>query len=508
MNVNGVNVCFGKVVRLTIKNSSDSCVLLYAPEMNELYCANIEAKVTQLLMPQMTDGRSDYTAEFTVINPPAKVLEILGKSTGYANVSKIDGLKKSKSQAFEAYWKTRPTATLDVGYWNYETDDVTKLPAMERLFHGAINTTVLTHKNTDDVLKFACSRFGEAVLDQAVGAYEQSLLTYEERKAEQENLQKEYSEKKLGSQDVSWDTKAKSLIGDFLDSYIDTTQGDTQETLAFVNNLIKGDSNRTDSEQNDSGREVAVVTKEQREYLKKHIDVAYWTADPKSNGSQYNEPLNKKAVKFPTTGFNTTQTTLEGMLNDLDDFNGMKVTHKLNYETNKQGNIVLDVWPKGSGTVRTSSGDGKAIEIVNYQNLLEVPSVGANGALVVKMMLNIKCEPGNRLKLTLDPNQGDLSGTANSFTTKPGNISNPAASRYRVSADLQGALNAFFGQFQMGKSANIYSQEVPARSAAERGYIFNHAWPINRAVHHIQTHGNAWHTEVRTVPSWNGVKVK
>ena len=168
---------------------------------------------------------------------------------------------------------------------------------------------------------------------------------------------------------------------------------------------------------------------------------------------------------------------------------------------------MLDVWPKGNGSVKASSEVGKAIEIVNYQNLLESPSIGANGALFVKMMLNVECEPGNSLKLTLDPSQGDVSGTGNSFTTRPGNIANLGSDQYRVSADLQGALNAFFGQIQMGKSANIYSQEKTARVVEERGYVFNHAWPINRAVHHIQTHGNAWYTEVRTVPSWNGLKV-
>ena len=509
---NGQKVCFGKVVRLTVYAGGQQVVLLYAPNLNEMYNANIEAEVQDIANPMRKNNDLGFTATVTVTNPPQSLVQLIATHIGW--VARHDeteeqmverALRETRATLLE-YYQTRPRCRLEVGYWDYSqpplpavevknsnTDEPVfatpsySIPGLTKLFEGYLNSSALYHDGQDDILKFACHAF-DASLISTRAIMEQFMCHYPEleRRTILEDYARADAGKRTAKPNTMWHTMFRNLIREY--EYFRPNPNYGQTTTEAI---MSGKINTRD--------EFLIVNNADREKAD-WIDVRY-IYSPNDLRTR-NEELRKR-LEFDTdvSGFYTNAGTLAEMLTDLsNEKNAMVNWMQYNDFDETHSRVVYFVWPRGEG-LKSVRGQDADIKIINYQNLLESPSASVSGALHIKMFLNTACIPLRRIALILDPRMGADMGTGDEFVVKASTI-------FRESMGVHGQLNPYMGTRQLANAQSVYAQQLAEKDIYKRGYLFNTGFPIIKAKHHIQTHGQAWETEVETIPMWEGLHVE
>lgn len=498
MKVNGVDVCFGKVVKVTLYYGTDSVTLLYAPQLDPLYNANIDITVEDIANPMRKNNELGFTAQLIITNPPPEAVQLISNHINWL-VRDNENEEEFSMRAMRDlngtlldYYKNRVRCRVDVGYWDYEkrvpTDPEARanyqIPGLTKLFDGYINSSSLYHDGTDNIMKLACHNFNadtistRAIHDEFVCHYPQI-----ERQLRLEEQAKKDFNKRSGYDTRDWESMFRKLVVNFaLTRPNPNYAGGTQEIMGMPSSPAP-ELYLTEADRRNSG------------WVK-----IYYIESP-NDLKKYDEALRVRLQQLDVSRFYTNSGSLADMLTDLCNERGAMVNW-MQYddfdETHSQA--VFFVWPRGRG-VSAVTGDAADIKIINYQNLLESPVASASGALRVRMFLNPDCIPLKRIALILDPNIGSDTGTGNSFVVK-------ASTLFRQSMGVRGQLSPYIGTQQLANAMSVYAQEVAARDIRDRGYLFNTGFPIVKCVHKISTLSSDWETVVETIPVWEGLHVK
>jgi hypothetical protein len=165
--------------------------------------------------------------------------------------------------------------------------------------------------------------------------------------------------------------------------------------------------------------------------------------------------------------------------------------------TNRTRNTYL-IYELGNEPLWVSK-DKADIQIWNYQNLLESPSVSGAGIMTVKMVFNPECVCHRTLALILDPTVVSKDGATR-------DISGLESGLYGSMATQSSLAN--FGNVQISGSNAVAALNKGVQDGKSRGYLFNIGFPIVSVKHELSTYGNNWSTTVQTVPATVGLKYK
>lgn len=508
MIVDGTEVCFGKVVRLTLYYGKEQVVLLYAPNLNEMYNANIEVEVSDIANPMRKNNDIGFTANVTIKNPPEAAVQIIKDNTFFVarkdetEKETYERVKNNLQETLLEYYAHRPRCRVEVGYWDYSippekadfkrdengnktSDEMLApshaIPNLTTLFDGYINSSALYHEGRDDILKFACHAY-DAGLISTRAVMDEFMCHYPDLERQvkmEEQAQKDVPKRAATEDPTMWNTMFRKLVRNFA-----ITKPDPYANYDVLTGQYNGGTKIIQESEREDGNWIRL----------------YYIESP-NNLEKKDEELRYRLERLNVYGFFTNAGTLADMLTDLCNERGAMVNWMQydEYDT-KHRTSCFFIWQRGKGLNSVDGWDAD-IKIINYQNLLESPSASTSGALHIKMFLNLDCIPLKRIALILDETQGSATGTGDSFVINP-------KGAFRESMAVHGQLNPYHGTRQLANSMNVYSQQLAVKDMVNRGYLFNTGFPIVKTKHHIETHGSAWETEVETIPMWQGLHVE
>lgn len=512
MNINGVDVNFDRIMRVTLwygqapedstSNNTvapQTVIIEYAPLDNAIYCPNIEAKITDITNPNNKNGQAGFTAEVKIINPDDAVQRIIANHINWViDGSTFENFKQQlmaddgtnpdseTNDLLTKYYENRVNIRIEAGYWEkggkiiYDKDgnvvgDTRR--AYTLLFSGVVNSSVFYRQNVDNIMILECQNWDYNQIN--LNAIKKSLGITEAVNNNAETyiqMALEEQKKRNGSDAFTWDLMAQKLIRNFSVSRPDPSYktGSTVKNYTPGRIVTSADRKRTDW------------------YGVKYIYTP-------RNKNKANEELRYKLQHLDTTRFYTVATTLTDMLYELSCWKDANVNFMIDDEYMK-GRRILFVWPRGEEIKFTNAKDAD-VQIINYQNLLESPSVTGSGSLNIRMMLNPDCKPQKSLALRLDDSFGTDQATGDSSVIK-------ANQGLRESLSFAGNPSPYVATIQGAYALSIYTQQLGRDDVQNKGYLFNTGFPILRCIHTIATRSNKWETLVQTIPMATGLLIE
>ena len=489
MNIQGNTYNFDRIVRLTLwygneNGTTESEILEYAPLANSALCPHIEATVKDIANPNRKNNRPGFTAEIKVLNPTDGAKRLLAEHSTwmlqFANAASQEELEKKLAKdsdnVLRKYYESRIRVKLEVGYWNHEANapqtDSSVSDARRQykvLFHGFVNNSVRHRQGSDEILVMSCHDFDAGAM--SVSAVTKAITGKRDvlaKKEEARNLTAAQREKRSSRGVQTWDGMLRKIVRNFIN-----VRPNPAQALAALAPTIP-------------------VTEAARQNAS-WINVRYIFTPSKKNEINYN--LEKRLNKINMNGFFAYGLAYPEMINELATFKNANIDWLQDDEWEK-GKVTIFVWPKGKG-IDMVPGNDADIKIVNYQNLIESPSVDASGALQIRMFLNLECIPLRRLALLWDETIGAQTGTGESLVV--------AGTEARESISYAGAPNPYVATNQGAYAQSIYMQQQIKKEVQNNGYLLNTGFPIVSATHTISTHGKKWETIVKTIPMWEGI---
>jgi len=495
---------FDRVVKVTIyygnRENGTLLALEYAPLKDERLCARIEATINDIVIPKRQNGRPGFTAEITLYNVGSEVDTALARHTQFiqdfthdVNTWQKDienDVNVGESKALKRYYDSKPRVRIDCGYWNHEGKfaDYGSSP----IFEGYINNSLNYLKGNDQITKLYCHDFdagqisSKAIVESLGGKY---------TKEDKEKFYLLTEDDKLhrsGEYAAGWTAMAARLVRFWHPDK--PNPGYENSAVANAVNTLGLQKTFAPTASGDIQLPRLPVTEADRErqdwfriiYLKTPADKD--SRDPK---------LAARLSRIDMRQFYTHGAFINDMLNDLCNYKDADVAWMVDYNYEK-GAVVYFIYPTGQWSQYTK-GSNAEIKIVNFQNLINLPTVGADGSLNIKMFLNKSCIPPVRLALILDESIG---GEFDDLTTKAG-------IGLRDWLAPAGKISSYAGFNIYGaRTSALYAIQHAKQVATGNGYMFNIGFPIINAKHEISTHGNAWFTTVKTIPAQAGINFK
>ena len=476
MIVNGREFNFGRCLKIEFyKGNSLALVVEHAPEYKpDLYVA-MDAVVTDMPSPLEHD-KPGFMGNVTIFNPSKQVLTTIASGATWFSdfVSNSEEKKLTQkivvpeakprviqetiqSASMRNYYASRLRAVVYAGYMGQGKPNYT------RILGGYVNGSSFVHHGTDDILK--------------IGIYDIDMT--------------EVSESTISAEDEQILVAGRTGRGNVLE-----TKWRNQEKAKFANTwaetLQKYIKNYETEWMDDEHSINIVYVKSRRAWLNSK-------SKTKVDKGVLNEELKQKlqAQKMPNGGIYSY--SLAGMLNGLC----AQAVEKVDWfkaGTDVSINTYV-IYPLG-GTKSIVRGPAADIQIWNYQNLLESPSIDGAGKMTVKMVFNPQCTCLRTISLMLDASLGETDVTRN-VASFEGSI--------KVSGGFVGSMNstgndAAIANNQITGNTNVQSQRKMSDTAQKNGYLFNTGFPIIRVEHNLSTYGPNWTTTVKTVPITSGLR--
>jgi hypothetical protein len=206
----------------------------------------------------------------------------------------------------------------------------------------------------------------------------------------------------------------------------------------------------------------------------------------------------KSVASLRSKNFYSVKAGLPDMLNELCAYSGKNLGYEV-FDYPEQGLIRYVVYDRGNKKEVVSLNTPGVIKIVNFQNLISVPTVGANGALTIPMMFNRDCSPWAYIALVLDSKNQD--GFEESGILNINNLNFTKNQQNQLIVPIGGTTNnAAVATTQLTTSMPVSAVAQMNDLAAKNGYLFNTPFLITRVVHRLSTHGKDWSSTVSTVP--------
>lgn len=468
MKVNGRAFNFGRCLKIEFyKGQNVALVIEHAPEIDSSRYISMDVTVTDMPSPLKHD-KPGFQGEITIYNPSKEVLTVIASGATWLSdfvnsetqrlISKtIESVEEGKRGiGMKEYYASRLRAIIYAGYV------VEGVPNYTRILGGYVNGSSFSHKGTDDVLKLGVydidmTEVSNSLLNQATES-----VFVNKNTAKGLVLEKKWHEEEK--------TKFENTWHETLVKYIKKFETEWVETEGAINII----------------------------YIK---SLSAWL-DSKSkvrvNESVLNPTLERrlKAQKMPNGGISSY--TLAGMLDGLCANAEVRVDWR-RIDTDVTMNTYL-IFPIG-GSKTIVRGERANIQIWNYQNLLETPSIDGAGKMTIKMVFNPQCVCNKSIALMLDPTLGETDVTRNiaSFEGSVIADNNMIGSMSSTGNDAAVANNQITG------NTNVHSQRKMSATSKKNGYLFNTGFPIIRVEHSLSTYNQNWTTTVKTVPITSGL---
>ena len=484
----------------------------YCPRKDPKLCPRLEAQIKDMPSPSTKD-RPGYSATLTIYNPGHELLRTVANScawiTDYTNSANGESRASEVSGgAVQKYYQHKLFVEVYAGYFKediknnmgteknpqYGDGDYGDAPIMA----GVVNNSYFFRKGHDNVLVLYAHDIDFTSLPKTVtniGA--------------------------LAAKDASTAVQ--------FEENATTVRGKPTFDLT-IKNLIAmyEDKKRVESGDNSSGMWTDVLATERTPnagwfrvlYVQSpqaYYDFIKGNPSLKGGGNEIEDPNLAARLKDPTVanrmyteGWYTTASDLHGMLNDLCSYGGFRLGWKEDriYATK----LTYIVYELGNATKKWTLPNKGSVQIWNYQNLVEMPTIDGSGSMNIKMWFNRKCAPWAYIGLRF----AQQTGTDEKGNPIPvdGLFVDPSKTGMLFNGDkLIGGIggkaqNPAVATTQLSGSAAISGVLAGSSAIKNSGYMFNHDWLIVTVVHDLSTHGNQWTTQVRTAPLFSGTFVE
>lgn len=488
------------------KEVPNKFVVEYNPRKASYLCPRLEAEVIDTPTSALKQ-RPGYEATIRIFNPSSDILAVIG--SGISNVA--------TSATVQDYYKKKLRVTIYAGYFTQpasnltaqeqmpddrKTDTITvsdHVDAEDRatysdscLFSGYVNSSFLDHKSTDNILTLRCHD-----VDMSANQFNQIRLNYMD--SNYKPVFKQEAER-LKPNKNTFDLCFRWLVTMLADYCYPT---DAQ--------IPSGSSNPANM--------IPVPASDRGKTHTGWFEVLYMV-DPAAyrQGLQEGKGLNEMLIyqdlqvaatdaslpnKINVDGFYTLATRESDALNDLCTADGRRLGYYK--DTGHFGKTVYVVYPRGSKKNTVPLDTKGIVKVINFQNLLETPTVAATGSLNVKMWFNRDCQARKYLALVLDSTYTGNQEETGLLNINKLNFGKLADNQLIV--PLGGTSdNAAVATTQLNTSMAISALASFQKTAAKNGYMFNQPFLMVKVVHKLTTHGKDWTTTVQTVPMLTGSK--
>lgn len=485
-----------------IPESMPFFTITHAPDVNRDNYVAMDVVVTDRPSARDKDNPG-FQGTVTVYNPTSDLLNVINQGatwvTDYVNEN---AESEDKSNAIRNFYASRLTCTISAGYINDNGD-----PEWNVILKGFVNGSSVARKGVEEVLTFGVfdidlmqnSQVVDKEIERAYGTeYEIKRILETQNKNRFEKTWYETLVKYIRN----WETQR---IADPQSSY------DQKRSIDY---MLSTEAQKTYFP---SRKDFSRITEEERPYqlinefdrqrndwfeIKFVNSLKAWKENVRLGGRDWeNQAINAqlefdlKTQQMPQNGA-IYGVNLAQMLDGLCAHALWRVGWYCD-KTNRKRNTYV-IYPLGNEPLWVP-GRYAGIQIWNYQNLLESPSVSGAGIMTVKMVFNPKCECGITLALMLDRTLISKDGATRDLS----NMESGDFGSMGTSASL-----ATFGTVQLGSSNAVAAANKAVYTEKSRGYLFNIGFPIVSVEHRLSTYGKDWTTTVKTVPATAGLTYK
>lgn len=481
-------------------------VVEYNPRKAPYLCPRLEAEITDT--PASTlKNRPGYEAQLKIYNPSETILSVIASGMSYIN----------KSNTVQTYYNKKLRVSVYAGYFtspaaplpgekempkNKKQTNITVTNAVnaqdnatyssDPLFSGFVNNSFFIHKGVDNILTLAChdidmtaNQFNQLSM-QAKG--DSFVPIYRDRSEDLRlkpnkrtfDLAFRWLVTKLA--EYCYPTKYHVDFGSTNpDLMVPVPSSDRGLTHTAWFEVIYVKSLSVYKETVGAGMGLDAVSRD--------LDLERVATDPST------------VNKINVDGFSTLASRELDALNDLCTVDGRRLGFYK--DENHFGKTIYVVYRRGNKSNTVSLNTRGLIKIINFQNLLETPTVSAAGSLNIKMWFNRDCSVWKHIALILD---SDYTGNVEETGVLNINNLNFSNANNQLIVPLGGtSSNAAVATTQLSTSMAVSALAHYQRVAAENGYMFNVGFLITKVVHKLSTHGKDWTTTVQTVPMMAGV---
>ena len=484
----------------------NTLVVEYNPRKASYLCPKLEATITDT--PASTlKNRPGYEAELKIYNPNHDILSVIASGVSY--IDKADTVKQ--------YYDSKVRVAVYAGYFVQPPQDLKKEEQLAKkakkqtllvtpqisvqdsatygdlLFDGYVNNSLYTHKGTDSILTLACHD-----IDMTANQFNQIRVGLKNAR----NLpvfSQEMNEKRYKPDKSSFDADFRWLIAHLAREYYPSEVRGVPQSA--IKSLIPATYNR----ENLNPGWFKVYYVQSPSAFKASIKTV---EDLDMNRSTWDENLRVRAtdpsVLNPVRhkGFYTLKSGLSEALNDLCSFSGERLGY-VSYDM--FGYEVFCVYKRDNKANTVPLGTKGVVNVVNFQNLLDTPTVAPNGSMKVSMLFNRDCEAWGYICLLLDSTYTGKQEETGLLNINNLNFFTPAGGKMIV--PLGGSTsNAAIATTQLSTSMPVAAAAHAQKLAAENGYMFNVPFLMVKVTHKLSTHGKNWSTVIQTVPMMYGEK--
>lgn len=518
MNIKGQEYLYGRCLRVAfagVKNVKDPSTgkamteffITHAPDVNRDNYVAMDVSVTDRPNAR-SQGNPGWQATVTVYNPTQTLLNVINSGATWVTDYVSENAKSAdKANAIKNFYASRLTCTISAGYLNKDG-----MPDWHVIMKGYVNGSSLARKGVEEVLTFGVMDID--MLDGSLVAEEQLANIY----GEQYKMQRMSDANHLNKFEKTWYETLVKYIRMWETGRIADPQSDYDKNRSLQYELSTKPQQTLFPMRTDFSR----ITEEERPFTPiSEVDRQknnWFEIKFVSSLKQYLTTVRKlgrdigdtfvgrgniavdlevdlKKQIMPTNGA-IYGVNLAQMLDGLC----ARACHRVGWycdKTNRKRNTYI-IYPLGNDPLWVD-GEKAGIQIWNYQNLLESPSVSGAGIMTVKMTFNPSCVCGISLALMLDRTliAGD-DATRNLSRFESGDYGSMASS----------AQLATFGTVQLGSSNAVAATRRVVQDGKSRGYMFNIGFPIIEVKHELSTYGKNWTTTVKTVPMTAGLTYK
>lgn len=514
MKVKGNSYNFGRCLRVAFSRNSINAdgdiipgstpffVITHAPDVNRDAYVAMDVVVTDRPNAR-AQNNPGFQGTVTVFNPTQDLLNVINQGatwvTDYVNENTE---KADRANAIRNFYASRLTCTISAGYVNDSG-----APEWNVILKGFVNGSSLARKGVEEVLTFGVFDIDmmrdsqvveKTIKDISSTSYQLQCIADSEHKNRFEK---------------TWYETLVKYIKEWEMDRIPNPQSSYDQNRQISYEL----STKAQQTMFPGRKDFSRITEEERpfelvsDFDRKRSDwfeikfvksLKDWKETVRMAGRDLENPtidvLLEEELKtqiMPQNGAIYGRNLAE-MLDGLC----ARATHRVGWycdKTNRKRNTYV-IYGLGNEPLWVRGRDA-GIQIWNYQNLLESPSVSGSGIMTVKMMFNPKCECNVTLALMLD--RALLSGDG--VTRNLSNFESGDFGSMATSASLP-----VFGTVQLGSSNAVAAVNKAVQTAKSRGYMFNIGFPIISVEHKLSTYGKDWTTTVKTVPVTAGLTYK
>lgn len=475
MIINGRDFNFGRCMRIRLYKGDNLVLTIeHKPDIDPDCYVAMDVEVTDMPSPLEHD-KPGFMGNITIYNPARKVLTAIASGAtwfyDFANTGDVSNISSSAKKivsslqaakqetALKRYYASRLRATVEAGYV------VKGVPNYTRILGGYVNGSSFSHKGQDDVLKIGVYDIDMTEISKDTLGVEDESLAINKGIFPGSVVEMKWQDKARTKFANTWAETLKKYIQEFETEWINPD--DQSINIVYVKSLrawLAADSRAKLSEQ--------VLDNKLKQELEKQ--------------------------KMPNGGISAHN--LAGMLNGLCSNADIRVDWLKASPADVSRNTYV-IYRLG-GTRTVVPGKRANVQIWNYQNLLETPSIDGAGKLTIKMMFNPQCDCNKTISLMLTSALGatDVTRNVKSFEGSVILEGNMVGSMSSTGNDAAVANNQITG------NTNVHSLRKQVRDANKTGYLFNTGFPIIRVEHKLSTYGQSWDTTVKTVPITAGLK--